>query len=280
MKLSIVIVTWNAAPYLRKLLASIDAHLGGQDREIIVVDNGSCDETAAVLKEWPDVRAIWNLANRGVARARNQGLRAARGDYLLLLDVDTEVLPGAIEHLVDWMDSHSSVGLVAPRLIDENGSLSYSCRQFPTLWTKLARLFSFLGPARQLLAREFLTDWEHTSPRTVDYVIGACQLIRRAAFEEVGELDEHIFYGPEDVDYCLRLWQAGREVMYVPASAVIHAEQRVTRRKLFSGLTALHLWAVVYYLFKHRCFFSRKAIYHKIEKTRRLRAWEGKEWAA
>jgi GT2 family glycosyltransferase len=111
-----------------------------------------------------------------------------------------------------------------------------------------------------------MADWDHQSLREVDYVIGACQVIRRKAFEQVGFLDERIFYGPEDVDFCLRLHQAGWRVSYNPEATVIHKERRVTR-SLFSVLTWRHLRGLVYFFWKHGYLFSRRRLYARLQNT-------------
>ena len=131
------------------------------------------------------------------------------------------------------------MGLVGPKLVGADGELQYSCRRFPTLVDKLLRRL----PAR--FGRAVADDvelrwWDHAGVREVDYVIGACQLIRRSALDEVGLLDEHIFYGPEDVDLCLRMHRAGWQVEYVPAAVVTHLARRITR-KLLSTLTVQHV---------------------------------------
>jgi GT2 family glycosyltransferase len=133
--------------------------------------------------------------------------------------------------------------------------LQYSCRRFPTLLDKLLRRL----PARfgGAVADDVeLRWWDHATVRAVDYVIGACQVIRRTALEQVGMLDERIFYGPEDVDLCLRLQQAGWRVDYVPQAVIMHRERRVTRR-LLSALTARHLQGLGYYFWKHRYLLTR-----------------------
>ena len=109
-----------------------------------------------------------------------------------------------------------------------------------------------------------MADWDHSSVREVDYVIGACQGIRRAAVTEVGLLDERIFYGPEDVDLCLRMHEAGWSVVYNPAAVVVHHERRLTR-SLFSALAWRHLWGVGYYFWKHGYLFSRRRLYARLQ---------------
>lgn len=250
MDLSIVIITFNSRHLLEPCVESVRASVRGTDYEIIVVENGSSDGTAEWLRRRKDVRPIFNSANRGVAPARNQGLRAAEGRYLLILDADTLVEPGAFDALVARMDSRTDVGVGAPKLIDADGNLQYTCRLYPTLFSKIYRRLPF-EVAKRRLAAELLEDWPHDTEREVDYVIGACQIIRREAWAQVGPLDEAVFYGPEDIDYCLRMWRAGWKVTYFPQAVVRHLERRITRR-LFSTVTFRHAMGLAHFFWKYK----------------------------
>ena len=253
--LSVVIATWNARGLLENCLCSIYQSTSGVEFEIIVVDNASTDGTLNMLAAFPEVKVIENQTNRGVAPARNQGIEIAKGRYILLLDADTMVTPGAIEALVEFMDNSHKVGLAGPKLISPEGELQLTCRHFPTVFSKILRRIP-LSFAQDLLRRELLADWDHDSVGEVDYVIGACQIIRREALDEVGLLDDKIFYGPEDIDYCIRMWRKGWAVCYNPFAAVVHFEQRVTKGKLFSKLTWLHLRGLIYYFIKYGYLFD------------------------
>ena len=262
MKVSVVILTWNSVPEIERCLASLPDGLT-QDHEVIVIDNGSQDQTVSLITaRFPHVRIIENSHNRGVAAARNQGLRSADGEYVLILDDDTIVHPKALDQLVQVLDTQPHVGLCGPKLVDAEGHLCLSCRLFPTLWDKLGRRFPSALTHNAARQAE-LADWTHDTRRRVDYMIGACQLIRRRALDEVGLLDEQIFYGPEDIDLCLRLYQAGWQVLYEPAAVVTHAERRIARSAL-SRLGWKHLRGLGYYFWKHRYIFSRQALYARL----------------
>ncbi len=270
LKASIVVLTWNSVGLLRTCLFSLSRSLIFYPYEIIVVDNGSRDLTPASLREeFPLMRLITNRRNRGVAPARNQGIRVARGEYIILLDSDTVVEPGAFDRLVAYLDKHPEVGLCGPKLVDPGGQLQLSCRLFPTLGDKLTRRF-FPAWTQRVSPEVEMADWDHNSGREVDYVIGACQVIRREALVEVGLLDEWIFYGPEDIDLCLRMHKAGWRVVYNPEAVVVHYEQRVAR-SLFSSLGWRHLWGVVYYFCKHGYLFSRRKIYARL--PQKVQSW-------
>ncbi len=255
MKLSIVLLTWNATPYIRNCLDALLPQVPEQT-EIIVIDNGSRDNSAQIIRqEYPDVILIVNQTNIGVGPARNQGLRLAKGNYILILDIDTIVQPGAIHALLDSMDHDPSAGLAAAKLVDPDGNLQYTCRHFPTAWGKLGRQLPAMFQ-NDWLKDEELRAWDHRSSRYVGYVIGACQLIRRQAMEQIGLYDEHIFYGPEDVDYCLRMWQAGWRVLYNPQAVITHFERRITRKSPWRNpLFWIHLKGVLWYFWKHKYLF-------------------------
>ena len=141
MKVSVVILAWNSARKIEACLASLPAGLTAS-HEVIVVDNGSRDLTVSVLRDrFPQVRIIANRKNLGVAPARNQGIRCARGEYILILDDDTIVHPAALDQLVQLLDASPEVGLCGPRLVDAEGQLCLSCRLFPTLLDKIGRRF-------------------------------------------------------------------------------------------------------------------------------------------
>ena len=256
--LSVVLLTWNSVGKIESCIESL-----GQDTqvpdEIIVVDNGSKDTTHAILAEQlPGARVIRNTYNLGVARARNQGLAAARGTYLLVLDDDTIMQPEALARLVAVLDANPTVALCGPQLLNTTYEPISTDPMFPTLSHKIRRWGT--------VERWNGSPWDNSLSgrmREVDYVIGACQLIRRAALDEIGLYDEHIFYGPEDVDFCLRLRQAGWRIILQPAAQVIHAEQGIAR-SIFSPIGRKHTAGLGYYFWKHRYGLSRSQLYKRL----------------
>ncbi len=262
--LSIILLVWQDRAYLSACLAALARAQQELTMEIILVENGiTLNAAEYALPERADktitLRKIHNAKNRGVAPARNQGLTAARGRYLMLLDTDTLVTQDALVNLTRFMEANARVGLAGPRLQDAQGNLQLTCRKLPTVWSKLLRRLP-MRRAQAALADEMLVGYDHRAPRAVDYVIGACQIIRRAAYQEVGALDACFFYGPEDVDYCIRLWRQGWRVMYVPHAVVTHIEQRVTRQRPFSKLALLHARDLARYFWKHKYLFTRPRI--------------------
>lgn len=239
--LSIIIVSWNVRRDLEVCLQSLR---GNQDvaYELIVVDNASHDDTREMLQGYPEVRLIANADNRGFAAANNQGLAVAAGEFILLLNPDTIVPPGALRMLLDFAATKPRAGVIGPRLLNSDGSLQPSCRRFPTVraalyrHTFLERLFPNASATRDYL----MADWDHETPRDVDWLSGACMMIRREAYEQIGTLDEGFYWGSEDVDYCFRAHRAGWDVWYTPQPAVTHAIGRSTTQVIIPTIIRTH----------------------------------------
>ncbi len=244
--LSIVILTWNNLDATRKCMASLVPVAERDDVEVIIIDNGSTDGTPAALRrEYPNVRLTVNRENRGVAAARNQGFIKARGGKILILDNDTIVNREAIEGMEQYLDQHNDVGLCACRMTDESGNAQPSYRPFPGVVSKMYSLLRIERP---------LSHYKTDSDGNIEpfYVIGACQMIKREVVEMAGMLDESIFYGPEDADYCLRVRNAGWRIKYLPGLSIIHAYQRTTSRHPFSWLGLKHLQGLLHLYRKWR----------------------------
>jgi GT2 family glycosyltransferase len=238
-EVSTVILSWNDGALLDRAVASTRTFTG--DLELVVVDNGS---SPPVVVEG-DVRLIRNATNRGVAAGRNIGVRASSGEYVCLLDSDAELLPGSLERLVARLDHHADVGLVAPTFVDQAPEASAGAA--PTLVRKVRRVLGRTDRYAALARNTDDVEWD------VDFAIGACQVFRRAAFDQVGGLDESYFYGPEDADFCLRLRRAGWRVLQVADAPVIHPPRRRNRR-LLTRRGLRHAWAVSRFLVRHRGF--------------------------
>jgi GT2 family glycosyltransferase len=265
MDLSIIILNWNSFDYLKQCLSSIQNGICPKQFEIIIIDNHSKENLVDLRKLTSkfNYRIIYQKQNRGVSGGRNIGIKTSKGKFIMLLDVDTIVFPTAIQKLMEVMKNHKKCGIVAPKLISPQGEKQFTCRKFPTLFTKLSRRLP-KGFGDQLLINSELRRLCPCKIANVDYVIGACQLVRREVIELVGLLDENIFYGPEDIDYCLRVWQSGYHVVYCPDSVVVHYERRVTKSQLFSVLSVKHFLGLCYYFYKHRYLLSTRRVYHTI----------------
>lgn len=258
--ISIVLITWNAFNYLKKLLESIKLHSKNFCYEIIIVDNNSRDGTRDFIKkQYPEILLVENRENLGVARARNQGMKLANGKYIMILDVDMELIENSIFKIYRFMEENQDCGLIAAKLIYSSGELQYSCKTYPTIFSLLARRLDSISLVQNssILKKHLMQNWDHNDIKEVDYVVGACQLIRRQVINTIGYYDDNIFYGPEDLDYCLRVWRAGWKVIYYPYTKIIHHEQRITKKIFISKITLKHIWGLIYIYYKYRGKLSR-----------------------
>lgn len=236
--LSIIIVNWNTRDLLRQCLASLPWDDPALPLEVIVADNGSDDDSVAMVEaEFPQVRLIRNEANVGFVRATNQGLRAATGDFLLLLNSDTEVQPGALERLVQALDEHPEAGAVGPALLNTDGTPQVSFGPLPRM---IHRFFPDVFESR---CRRRVWQAAHTTrrPIPVGWLGGAALLTRREVLRRVGCLDERWFMWYDDLDWCRRLQQAGYSRLFVADAAVIH-HGRQSGGKLSDRRLAEQLW--------------------------------------
>jgi N-acetylglucosaminyl-diphospho-decaprenol L-rhamnosyltransferase len=238
--LSVIILNYNTRDRLLECLWSLRAAgvpgiSQGMSIEATVVDNASGDGSAdAVESAFPDVHVIRSARNGGYAYGNNLALRQASGRFVLLLNPDTEVPPGALETLVQFMDAHPRVGVCGPRLERRDGSLDLACRRsFPTLSVSLYRLLglSRLFPRSRRFGRYNLTYLDPSLEAEVDSVVGACMMVRREAIEQVGLLDEAFFLYGEDLDWAYRIKQHGWTVMYVPRATILHHKGESSRQQ-------------------------------------------------
>jgi N-acetylglucosaminyl-diphospho-decaprenol L-rhamnosyltransferase len=260
-EVTIVLLNWNSAKYLSNCYDSIKKQIDCS-WELIIVDNGSTESESLHLLdclEKENVKIIRNKVNMGIAPARNQGLKLIKTKYGLILDSDTILSRHALRNMIDFMNENAIIGILGPKLLYENGDLQYSCRKFPTLMGKVGRRLN-IYPFNKMAKNESMLGENYNQPFTVDYVIGAAQLVRMEMYHKVGGLDGKMFYGPEDVDFCIRCWKAGWEVWYLPKVKIIHYEQRITKtfRKIFTSKTGrAHLIALIRYFLKHGGLFKR-----------------------
>jgi GT2 family glycosyltransferase len=223
---SIVIVSYNGRDYLRRCLASLQEHLRAVEHEVIVVDNASRDGTPGMVREeFPNVQLIARGTNAGFAGGVNHGLREARGDAFLLLNPDTTIDGDVVSPMLAYLRGHPDIGILAPKLTNEDGSLQLSCRAFPGFSTALFNRYSLLTrllPTNRFSRRYLMSDFDHSRSADVDWASAACWLLPRATYEGVGPLDERYFWSIEDVDYCQRVHRAGLRVVYFPEVSVRH----------------------------------------------------------
>lgn len=265
MDISIVILTFNSARYIERCLNDLitaleEAH---KEYEIFVIDNGSRDGSPALVENVKERRAanIQLIAfdhNTGTTFSRNQGLARATGEYIVILDSDAYVNASALSYLCNYLAIHKNCGLAVPKLTYPDGRFQLSTDQFPTFIRKLQRFLFLKKIESQNKAQK--PDSGH-----VDYAISAFWMIPRRVVSQIGLLDEKIFYSPEDVDYCIRIWKAGFTIDYLPQVSVIHDAQEISRPKGFSinWFTLSHAKGLFYLFWKHKYFFSGKRFCRK-----------------
>ena len=264
-RLSVIIITWNAEQDVKQCLYSVLEAIASRVTEVIVVDNGSTDNTRAILESYGERINLFLLKkNNGVAVARNVGMAAAKGEYIWILDVDTIVNKDAVDGMIEYLGNNPECGICACRLQSENGDVQDSCRKLPYPKHKIRNLlmaktgkFAFTKKLNDKIKKQNESQFYHKElhdgePFETEYVIGACQMFRKSILEEVGFLDEKIFYGPEDADFCLRVSRKGYKVVCLPAYYIVHHYNRISNKKIFSRLSYLHLKGLVYFYVKHK----------------------------
>lgn len=249
MRISLVILTCNQRELTLRCLRSLKSFIQDPSCELILVDNGSTDGTAdAVQTEFHFVKLIKLDTNRGVAAGRNVGLRQAVGRHLMILDNDTIADAQTIYALSDFLDRYPDVGMVAPRLVSPQGEIQTSYKRFPGLGVKI----------RNVIGSRHNTGIATEAPATATepfYLIGAAQMFPREVYERAGGLDENIFYGPEDADFCMAVREQGLRVVYYPALTIIHDWQRATTKRIFSTAARRHAAGLFYFYNKHKRWF-------------------------
>lgn len=222
--ISIIIVTHNNRDeYLRDCLEFLKKACSKKTTEIVVVDNNSLDGTVEWLKkEYPYVKVIANKENIGFARANNQGLSICReSKWILLLNPDTRALQDSIDQLVQEAEKWTNAGVFGPMLLNEDGSIQKSCRNFPSFTGEILHVL-FLDRIPPFSYRYGLRHWNHQTMRKVEWLSGACMLIPRQVADQAGLFDERFFMYSEDMDLCYRIHKLGRDIVFVPKARVIH----------------------------------------------------------
>ena len=222
-RLSIVIVTYNSRRHIDACLESLLGAPPNVDHEIVVIDNASTDGTAAAVRaRWGAVRAIDAPGNLGFARANNLGIHQTSGELVLLLNPDTVTRPGAIDTLVAALDARPDAAAAGPRLVDTGGRPELSFGRMIAPLAELRQKVLVAGNDRGFPLIRPLVDRLTRRPHTVDWVSGACLLVRRADAVAVGLLDERYFMYAEDVDFCAALRTLGKVILFIPQATVVH----------------------------------------------------------
>lgn len=255
---SIIIVNWNTCGITCDCLRSVYEQTKNVEFEIILVDNASSDDSVETIrKEFPEVVLIENSENRGFAAANNQGMEIARGRYILLLNSDTIVLDNAIEKTAAFADEHPGAGIVGCRVLNGDLSLQPNCFMYPSVLnmllsgTFLYKIFS----GSKFFGREGMTWWDFNEIRQVDVVRGCFMLVRRAAVEQVGVLDEDYFFYAEETDFCYRVKKAGWDILFTPDSEIIHLGGQSSKQIKPQRIMQLRA-GILQFIKKHKSLFS------------------------
>jgi len=258
MDLSIIIVNWNTKDLLLQCLESLCQGAKGIEKEIFVVDNSSSDGSGtAVRKRFPEINLIENQVNLGFARANNQAFSLSSGEYLLLLNPDTQVRGDAIEKMVAFMNNQPKTGIAGAQLLNVDGSKQNSIANFPSLATELLNK-SFL---RWLFPEKFPgKETDYPGPVEVDSVIGACMMVRQKAMEQVGLLDEDYFLFLEETDWCYRMKKAGWKIYHIPQAEILHFQGKSAEAE--KGKARIEYYRSRYHYFsKNRGSFQSSVLF-------------------
>jgi hypothetical protein len=255
MDLSVVILNYKQKGLLKQCLKGIIAAQPRLKYEIIIVDNNSNDDCLAMVEQmfvdWrmkdnrqlvsdvkmslsvPPLKTIQSEINGGFAAGNNLGIEQSAGRYVMILNPDIAVTPGILEKMVEYLETNAQVGLIGPKLINPDGSVQYSCRRFPKFLTPLYRrtFFGKIFFAKKEIERYLMMDYNHQEDIEVDWLFGACLLIRKSALAKVGNFDSRFFMYFEDLDLCRRFWQAAFKVVYLAQVEMVHYHQRFSAER-------------------------------------------------
>jgi GT2 family glycosyltransferase len=266
---SIVVIAHDVRPELERLLDSIDRH-AGLDVEVILVDQASTDGTAEwVAEAHPEVQVVRLEQNEGLA-AREHGLTRAQGRFTMFIDSDARLTEGALPAMVRALEEHPDWGLVGPRLVYDDGSPQPSARRLPhpllpfLRRPPLRRWFEDSGPVRWYLMEDF--DLDRTRP--VFHVLGACQLFRTELARRAGRF-EGWAWGPDDADWCIRIRDAGGEVVYFADATVVHSYRRASSKEPLSRAALWHVVGFYKFQWKYR---GRRREFARLERELDRRA--------
>jgi GT2 family glycosyltransferase len=258
MDVSVILLTRNTCQQTREAIESVLSSSSAVTKEIQVVDNGSTDETPAILPAaFPQIRYSHQQRNLGFARGVNLAAREAQGDFLLLLNSDARIAPAALALALEWMRANPRCAVAGAQLFFADGRRQNSIANFPSLATELLNKFLL----RTLWPKRFPgKEQEFREPLEVESVIGAFFLVRRAVWEQLGGMDERFFFFLEETDFCLRARQAGFTTVHLPQVRVWHAQGQTAKQNLAAA--RIEYWRSRYaYFAKHAGWRGRAALF-------------------
>ena len=251
MDLSCIIINYKNSEPLKDCLASIYQTIQKIDFETIIIDNSEKDLGLQSLKElYTKAQFVSNSSNVGFAKANNQAAKIAKGKVLIFLNPDTILSEQAIYSMYKYYCSHTETGVLGPKVVDPEGSLQYSCRRYPTLWTGLFNRYSILSrlfPENRFTSQYLMRDFDHNEIRQVDWLSGCCLMVSKNTFENSHGFDENYFLFNEDVDLCRTIKQAGKEVIYFPEATITHQVSTSNSKTTARVIIQRHLGMMHYF---------------------------------
>lgn len=267
-KVFFVIIAWNSAPYIDKCLSSI-FECENFESDVIVVDNGSNDDTPRLLDEMNQLYSNFSRTtlskNVGTTISRNIALQKIPNDcdFVCILDSDTVINDLAFVFMIDALKENPDIGIIGPTMSNFRGEMQLSGRNLPTLGIKLRKAAPLDWLKEKGTEMEIPVSPVVNGLQDVPYLLSACWLMPAKTLDIVGLFDEKIFYAPEDVDYCLRAWQHGLRVVRCWYAHIIHEYQRLSHKNLVSRINIEHVKGLVYYFRKHGYLFDSDKAFRK-----------------
>ncbi len=255
MDISIIINNYKTRGLLKQCLKGIYNNPPNLQFEIVVVDNNSGDGSVEMVREsFPQVKLIASDKNLGHHKGNNLGIKNSSGKYVVILNTDIALMDNALEKMFQFMEENPEVALVGPKLKNPDGSIQMSCMRFPHILTPFYRR-TFLGRfefARKEVDSYLMKDFDHHSTIKVDWILGACEMVRRSAILKAGEMDEDLFLYFGDVAWCKQFWLNGFSVYYLADCDVIHYHKRESAESgIFSKIFWIHILDWIKYLLKY-----------------------------
>ena len=238
MDLSYIIVNYRSSRELLRCLESIRASEFSGEKEILVIDNSDVDSGIPIVREtFPEINLIRNEENIGFGRACNQAAKLATGRHLFFVNPDATLDPQTTASLSCYLDDHPKAGAAGPKVLNQDGTLQFSCRRFPTIWSGLFNrysLFTRLFPNNKYSRHYLMSNMDHNATQTVDWISGCCLMVKNDVFNKAGMFDEKFFLFIEDVDLCKAIWANGFEVVYHPETSITHISSMNQRASINS----------------------------------------------
>jgi len=277
MKVSIIILNYKSKGLLKQCLKGIILSQPKIDYEIIVVDNNSNDGSLKMVDEMmspdyfiksemkssqklimPPYKTIQSPSNDGFSAGNNLGIKVAQGKYIMILNPDIAIVPGVIERMFEYMEQNPAAGIIAPKLLNPDRTIQYSCRRFPNYFVPIFRrtLIGHLPFAKKLVDDYLMVNFDHKKTIEVDWLFGACLLVRKSVLDSIGYFDQRYFMYFEDMDLCRRFWENGYKIIYLADVEIIHYHaQYSSQREGIMGILSrggqIHLMSGVKYFLKY-----------------------------